>query len=156
MHGQALRPEEEFRGTQHEDVFAAVEHVAQDHMHELIDEQGWRGTHAATDEVEIGGFHGPMIDEVVAKRSHHGPVLARVSISDLSDLGGSDRPARIGEQRRVQGALGNACVRRRRKLRPRKIGFEKLIGHKQAAAAVTIKQMMPTGEPEIRHAVTPR
>jgi len=91
---------------------------------------------------------------VIAKRGHHAPILARVGIRDHSDLGGSDRPAWIGEQRRVQGALDDACVRRGRKLRPREISLEKLVGHQQAAAVVTVKQMMPTRQPEILHAVS--
>ena len=39
VHGQPLRPEEQLRRAQHEGVLAAVEHVAQDHVHELVDEQ---------------------------------------------------------------------------------------------------------------------
>src|SRR5262245_51035415 len=93
---------------------------------------------------------------MVAKRDHQGPILARVGIGDHRDLGAGDRTARIVEQRGVQAALGDARIRRRRKLRPREISLEELIGNKEPAAVVTVEQMMPAGEPEIRHAITPR
>ena len=54
VHRQPLRPEEQLRRAQHEDVLAAVEHVAQDHVHELIDEQRRRLAHAAAHELQIG------------------------------------------------------------------------------------------------------
>ena len=69
---------------------------------------------------------------MVAKRDHHAPILARVSIGDRGDLGRSDRPAWIGEQRRVQRALDDARVRRRSQFRPRQIGLEKLVGYAAA------------------------
>src|SRR5262245_41728129 len=156
MHGEALRPEEEFCRAQHEGVLAAVEQVAQDDVHELVDEQRWRLTHTAAHEIEIGGLHGLVTDEVVAKPGHQGPILTRVGIGDRRDLGAGDRTARIAEQRGVQAALSDACIRRRRKLRPRKIGLEELIGNEEPAAVVAVEQMMPAGEPEIRHAITPR
>ena len=113
-----------------------------------------RCAHAATHEVEIGGLQGAVIDQVIAKRGHHAPILARVGIGDLSDLRSRDRPAWIGEQRGMQCTLGDACVRRWRKLRSREISLEKLVGHEQAAAVVTVKQVMPTRQPEILHSVS--
>ena len=38
VQGHALRPEEQLGGAQHERIVAAVERVAQDHVHELIEE----------------------------------------------------------------------------------------------------------------------
>src|SRR5262249_16414471 len=90
---------------------------------------------------------------MVAKRDHQGPILARVGIGDRRDLGAGDRTARIVEQRGVQAALGDARIRRRRKLRPREISLEELIGNKEPAAVATVEQMMPAGEPEIGHAI---
>jgi len=153
MHGEALRPEEQFRRAQHEEVVAAVEQVAQDHMYELVDEQRRRVPHAATHEIEIGGLHGLVTDEPVAKRRHQGPILARVGIRDRRDLGSGDRTARIAEQRRVQAALGDACIRRRCKLGPREIGLEELIRNQEAAAVIAVEQVMPAGAPEIGHAI---
>ena len=39
MQRHALRAEEHLGGAQHERIVAAVERVAQDHVHQLIDEQ---------------------------------------------------------------------------------------------------------------------
>src|SRR5258708_25677271 len=122
MHGEALRPEEQFCRAQHEDVVAAVEQVAKDHVYELVDEQRRRLAHATTHEVEIGGLHRLMTDEMVAKHDHQGPILARVGIGDRRDLGGRYPAAPIAEHRRVQGALGYTCSLRRCKLWARAIG----------------------------------
>src|SRR5262249_12962914 len=115
-----------------------------------------RLTNAAAHEIEIGGLHGLVTDEMVAKRGHQGPILARVGIGDRRDLGAGDWTARIAEQRGVQAALDDARVRRRRKLRPREISLEELIGNEESPAVVAVEQMMPAGEPDIRHAITPR
>src|SRR5262249_42192440 len=156
MHGEALRPEEEFCRAQHEDILAAIEQVAQDDVHELVDEQRWRLTYTAAHEIEIGGLHSLVSDEMVAKRGHQAPILARVGIGDRRDLGAGDRTARIAEQRGVQAALGDARIRRRRKLRPREISLEELIRNKESAAIVAVEQMMPAAEPQSRHPITPR
>src|SRR5262249_20226607 len=83
---------------------------------------------------------------------HQCPVLARIGIGDRGDLAGGDRPARLGEQRRMQRALDHAGLGRRRKLWPRQIGLEELVGRDEPAAAVAVEQMMPAREPEILHA----
>src|SRR5262245_1488249 len=153
MHGEALGPEEQFCRAQHKDVLATVEQVAQDHMYELVDEQRRCLAHAATHEVEIGGLHGLMADQMVAKRDHQGPILARVDIDDRRDLGGGDRAAWIAEHRRVQGTLGHTCTLRRCKLGPREIGLEELIRNQEAAAVIAVEQVMAAGEPEIGHAI---
>src|SRR5262249_60303431 len=82
-------------------------------MYDLVDEQRRRLGHAATHEVEIGGLHRLMTDEMVAKRDHDGPILARVGIGDRHDLGGGYWAAWIAEHRRVHGALGDTCSLRR-------------------------------------------
>src|SRR6516225_8088133 len=153
MHGEALRPEEQFCRAQHEDVVAAVEQVAKDHMYEVVDEQRRRLAHTATHEVEIGGLHRLMTDEMVAKRDHQGPILPRVGIGDRRDLGGGYRAAWIAEHRRVQGALGDTCSLRRCKFGPREISLEELICDQEAAAVIAVEQVMPAREPEIGHAI---
>ena len=40
--------------------------------------------------------------------------------------------------------------------RPRQIGLEELVGDNKPATVVAVEQMMPAGEPEILHAITPR
>ena len=70
--------------------------------------------------------------QMIAERDHHLPVLARIRVRDRGDLVGGDRPARIGQQRRMQRALDHAGVRRRRELRPRQIDLEELVGHRRA------------------------
>ncbi len=49
-----LRPEEHLRRAQHERILLLVERIAQDRMHELIDEERRRPPHALPDEREIG------------------------------------------------------------------------------------------------------
>jgi len=51
---QPLRSKQHFGGAQQINVIAAVERVAQDHMHELIEKEGRGHAGTATDEVEIG------------------------------------------------------------------------------------------------------
>src|SRR5207244_2017434 len=54
------------------------------------------------------------------------------------------------------GALGDAGVGGRSQFRPRQIGLEELVGDDEPAAVLAVEQMMPTGKPEIRHAIAPR
>jgi hypothetical protein len=104
------------------------------------------------DEMEIGSLHRLVAGEAIAERDHQAPILARIGIRNRRNLGGPDRPARVDEQRRVQAALCDAGVRRRRQLRPREIGLEELVGNDEAASGVTVEQVMPAGKPEITHA----
>ena len=149
MHGEPLRPEHHLRRPQHECILAAVQHVAQDHVHELVHEQRRSLADAAAHQIEIGGLQGPARDEAVAKREHQAPVLARIGIGDRRDLGRRDRAARIGEQRRVQGSLRHAGIGGRRQLRSRQIGLEELVADDESAAFLAVEQMMPAGQPEI-------
>ena len=90
-------------------------------------------------------------DQVVAEREHHLPVLARIGVGDRGDLVRRDRPARLGQQRRVQRALGGAGLGRRHQLRPRQIDLEEFVGRNEPAARVAIEQMVAAGEPEVLH-----
>ncbi len=116
--------EEQFRRAQHEGVVAAVERIAQDHVHELVDEQRRRVADAAAHQVEIGRFQRPVraaagresrssLPSSRAHRRRRWPRYRR-----------RHRPARIGEQRRMQRALDHAGVGRRRELGPREIDLE--------------------------------
>src|SRR5438132_1792379 len=84
------------------------------------------------------------------------PVLARVRVGDGRDIARRDRPARLGEQRRVQGTLDRAGLGRRRQFGPRQINLEKLIGDDEPAARLPVEQMMAAGEPEILHGASLR
>ena len=121
-------------------------------MHELIDEQRRRPADAIANEREVGRLDGLVSDQMIAEGHHQLPVLARVGIGDCGNLGSGNRPARLRQQCRMQRALDHARVGRRAQFRPRQIGFEKLVSNEQPAALVAIEQMMPAGEPEIRHA----
>ena len=124
-------------------------------MRELVDEQRRDRAEAAAREIEIGRLDGLVRDQAVAKFEQQAPVLARVDVRDRGDLGLGDRPARFGEERRVERALDHTRLRGRLELRPRQIGLEELVGHDEPAAVVAVEQMMAAGEPEILHAITP-
>ncbi len=51
----------------------------------------------------------------------------------------------------MQRALDRASLGRRNELRPRQIGFEKLVGDQQPAAVVAVEQMVAAGDPEVVH-----
>ena len=70
MRAQALRPEEELRRAQHEHILATIEEVAQDDMHEMVDEQRRRLAHTAAHEIEISSLNRLVADEPVAKTCH--------------------------------------------------------------------------------------
>ena len=108
--GEPLRPEEHLRRAQHVGVVAVVEHVAQDRVHELVDEQRRRRAHARAHEMQIGRLDGRLRHQEIAEADHQRPVLARVLVGHRRDLGRLDRPARIGQERRVQRALDHAGV----------------------------------------------
>ena len=87
MQGHALGAEEQFGGAQHERVLAAVERIAQDHVHELIEEDV-RDLRAAAHDIEIGRLQRAVAHQTIAKRDHHLPVLARIGVRDRGDLVG--------------------------------------------------------------------
>ena len=155
MQGHALRPEEDFRGAQNQRVLDAVERIAQDQMHKLIEEEQRRRADAAAHEIEISGFQRLVPHQVIAKCDHDGPVLARIRIGDRRDVGRRDRAARVGHQRGVQGAFDRAGLRRRREFGPRQIDFEEFVGDQQPAAVVMVEQVMSAGQPEIPHFRSP-
>ncbi len=129
VHGGALGAEEQFGGAHDAGVLDAVERVAQDHMHELIDEQRRRVADAAADQIDIGCFQRLVAQQLVAEGDQQLPVLARIGVGDGGDVGGRHRHARIGEQRAMQRALDRAGLRRRDQFRPRQIDFEEVVGH---------------------------
>ena len=129
----------------------AVERVAQDHVHELIDEQRRRLAEAVAHQIEIGRFQRLVAQQMIAKGDQHLPVLARVGVGDRRDLGRRNRQARIGQQRGMQRALDRAGLRRRHQLRPRQIDLEEFVGDDEPAAVVAVEQMMAAGEPEVVH-----
>ena len=155
MQGHALRPEEDFGGAQDQRILDAVERIAQDQMHKLIEEERRRRADAAAHEIEIGGFQRLVPHQVIAERDHDRPVLARIRIGDRRDVGGRDRAARIGQQCRMQRAFDRAGLRRRREFRPREIDLQEFVGDQQPAAFVMVEQMMAAGEPEILHFRSP-
>ncbi len=145
---QLLRPEKQLGGTQHERIVAVVQHVAQDHVHDLVQEYV-RELEVAPHDVEIGRLQRAVARQMIAEGDHHLPVLARIGIGDGGNLRRADRLPRVGQQRAVQRALGGAGVRRRRDLGPRQIGLQEFIGDEQPAARIAIEQMMAAGQPEV-------
>ena len=108
VQGHALRPEEQLGRAQHVGIVAVVERVAQDDVHELIDEQV-RDLDAAADEVEIG-----RLERAVADRAGRGtpasPASSRARRRRRWRRSPAPRPA--GAARRA--ARRAACARRRR------------------------------------------
>src|SRR5665811_869544 len=121
MHGDTLVAEEQLGGAHHARIRNAVERVAQDHMHELIDEQQRRVTGAIAHKLSIGAFQRLVAQQQIAEGNQQLPVLARVGVGDGRDVCGRHRQARIGEQRAMQRALDRAGLRRRDQLRPRQV-----------------------------------
>ena len=101
MHGDALGAEEQLGGAHHTRIVNAVERVAQDQMHELIDEQRRRLADAVAHQLGIGCFQRLVAQQVIAEVDQQLPVLARVGVGDGRDIGGRHGHARIGEQRAV-------------------------------------------------------
>ena len=87
MHRHALRAEEHLGGAQHARIANAVERVAQDGVHQLIDEQRRRGAEPIAAELGIGGFQRLVPQQMIAEGNQQLPVLARVAIGDGCDVG---------------------------------------------------------------------
>ena len=144
----ALRPEEQLGRAQHIGIVAIVERVAQDDVHQLIDEQV-RDLDAAADDVEIGRLDGAVGGQVVAERQHDLPVLARIGVGDRGNLlaatgrRGAASSAACSARSAAQASGGGV------ELRPGQIDLEEFVGRNESAARVAIEQVVAAGEPEI-------
>jgi len=149
---EPLRAEEQFRRPQHERIVAPIEHVAQDHVHELIDEQRRRRSGAAAHEVAKGRLQSLVSQQLIAEGNDHAPVFPRISVGNRGDLRSCDRTAWIAQQRAMERTFGAAGVGRGNELGAGEVGFQKFVTHDEPAAGVAIEQMVPAGEPEVLHA----
>ena len=121
----------------------------------MAEKERRRRAGAIADEIEIGPFERAVAQETVAKRLHHGPVLARIRIGDRGDRGRADGATRIGQKRAMEGALGGTSLGRRHQLRPRQIGLQELVRDEEPAVATAIREGMAAREPEIPHSRGP-
>ena len=137
-----LRAKEQLGGAQDVGVLAAVERVAQDEVHELVQKQRRRRGRAPRD-VEIGGLDARRREQAFAEFEHHGPVLARVGVDDGGDLLRDDGTAGRGHQARVQATLGGAGLVRRNELRAGEVGEDQLVRDREPAAFRARRQVMP-------------
>ena len=85
MQGHALGAEEQFSGAQHERILASIERIAQDDVHQLVEEDV-RDLGAGAHDIEIGCFQGRIARQAVAERDHHLPVLARIRVGNRGDV----------------------------------------------------------------------
>ena len=86
---QALRAEEHLGRAQHEGVILLVERVAEDRVHELIDEQRRRPTHALANQREVSRLDRSGGNEPIAEIDQQPPVLLCVGIENRGDLADS-------------------------------------------------------------------
>ncbi len=152
MQSDALGAVEHLGRAHHAGVFDAVEGVAHDHVHELIDEQNRRISQSLPHQIYIGGFQRLVAEQVIAERNHLLPVLTRIGIGDGRDVRCHDLHARIGAQRGMKRAFGIAGIRRRDQFGTRHIDLQEIVGQQQPTATfVAVEQMMATGNPKIFH-----
>src|SRR5215218_9257382 len=151
MQRHALRPKEKLRCPQHKNILTAVERVAQDHVHELIEENRRCSSDSLAHQIEISSFQRLRAHEAISEANHHLPIFSRIRVGKRGDFRLFHRPPRIAKHCRMQRALCSAGFRRRREFRPRQIYLQKLICDQQPAAVVAIEQVVTAGEPEISH-----
>jgi hypothetical protein len=132
MQGHPLHTKGQFRSAQHVRIGDVIESIAQDRVHELVDEQGRHTGRPFAAESDVSRFQHLVAQEVVAERDEQSPVPARICILNGCDRRGTNWAARIGEQCAVQRALGRTASRWRRQFW--QVDLEKLVGHSQPAA----------------------
>src|SRR6476659_7175040 len=98
MKSQALRTKEQFGCAQHEGIATSIEHVAQDDVHELVEEKGRGVGHACAHQMQISRLNGWMCEEKIPPCEQDSPILARITVRDCIDLSRRDTPARIVQQ----------------------------------------------------------
>ena len=87
MQRDALGAEKQFGRAHHLRILDAVERVAQDHVHELGDEQRRRIAEIAPHQLGIGRLQRLVAQQVVAESDQHLPVFARIGVGDGRDVG---------------------------------------------------------------------
>src|SRR5438445_792404 len=81
-----------------------------------------------------------MTQKAVAKRDHQLEIFARIRIRDPLDLVRIDAAAGIRMERRMERALGGACLERRGQFRSTKISLEKRVGDDEPAACRPVEE----------------
>ena len=143
-----LRPEEHLGRTQHENILAAIQSIAQDDLNQLIDEYPGK-VDVAPDNRKIGRFQTAVPREMVPPGNHHLPVLACIASRYRGNPRGRDWPSRFAQQCTMQDPLGSARLGWRHHFRARQIRLQELIRDQQMTGRVAVEQMMAAGEPKV-------
>src|SRR5262249_55083049 len=143
-----LLPEEKLRRAQPERIVAAVEHVPQDDVRELVDEHR-RHVDRALEKRHVGAFDGAGIEQPVAETQQQAVVALHVTVFQRLQLLFRDAKTRLGHQRGVQLALQRSGLLYRVDLRPQVIGAQEVVGDAQPARRVALEKMETAIAPKI-------
>ena len=139
---------EELAGADLQRIVDAVEHAAQDDLHELVDEER-RRAHVGVEQAPVARLERVGGEQALAELEPDLQVGAGVRVLDGIELARGDRLARRVQQRLVQGDLTRPRFLHRAQLRPQQIGAEEIVGDAKAARAAALQQMEAGVAPEI-------
>ena len=156
----ALLAKEKFGSARHQTVTTFVEHVAQDHLRELIGKQRRESTRReiaglprwSQEEIAICVFERPHRQQMVAKRQHYLVVFAGVGVSQCRQFRRRDCGKRIGLQAIKQRSFRDTGVGHRRDFRTREVRPEQVLAWHTRAGRVAGCQMKAGMGPEVGHA----
>ena len=147
---QLLVAEEKLCRAQLEGLLAPVQHVAQDHMDHLLDEER-RDVHATRpEELEVGALDRAGGKEPLPEPQHDLVIVARVLVHDRRQIGLGDGAARRLHHRRVQGALGVARLLHGMDLGTQVVGAQEIVADGEPAPGIALEQVETAIAPEIR------
>src|SRR5687768_5633418 len=137
LDGRLLVAPEELGGAQPERVVAAIEDVAQDHVHELVDEKR-RHLDRRLEEAHVAALDRPRVEQLLPKTENHAVVVAGVGVFDRFELLVAYGPAGLFHERGVKRELGLARLLDRMDLRPQVIGAQKIVRDPQSSGRVAL------------------
>src|SRR5688572_17416423 len=129
LDGRFLFAEEKLAGPQPERVVGAVQDIAQDHVHQLVDEHR-RDLDRRAEQRHVAAFDRARVEQLLPEVEHDAVVVARVRIFDRGKV---DAAARFLHQRRVQRALAFAGLFHRVDFRAQVVRAQEIVGDPQAA-----------------------
>ena len=108
LQADALRAKQQFSGAGLQRIALGVQHLAQQGLHDQVDEQRGQGDGGVAKQAQVIGLQRAGGQQAVAQRQPPAVVLGHVGVSQCGQLSLGHGAQRVGAQRLVQGGLGRA------------------------------------------------